>query len=65
MTKKIKDLTETEIHNICKQFNRNCERMICEQLIGVCPLKTGVYFGKCVLNTKAWKVANREVEVKE
>lgn len=63
--KKIKDLTEEEIKEICNRFDYNCEIQLCQQLTGVCPLKTSTnrLFGKCVLKTKAWEIINNEVEL--
>lgn len=61
MTKKIKDLTENEIEEICDFYEHRCKRAVCHQdCISICPLK--MTFG-CLLKTKAYKKLNEEIEV--
>lgn len=58
MKKKIKDLTLTEIEEICADHDDSCRRW------GVlCPLRTKGPGSECIFSCDVWKQLNKEVEV--
>ena len=58
MKKKIKDLTMSEIEEICADHDDSCRRW------GVlCPSRTKGPGNECIFSCDVWKQLNKEVEV--